>query len=831
MAFGTDYTPVGPMPTDIVLGDVDATSMRLARDIRDKGHGIDTRETMARMILKSSTMHNHLIKVNNALKVQNDEYYRQFTDVMKELSKDQDYYSLPEISGARGGFDTLGERLNHFAQTFSDGSPSIFYDTLAELKSAYPNGADGIALVGETDPAKIYVWNGSAWKDYGDYQGLELKDGAVTLEKLNFTPVLGEMGKNLFNKKTVIPGNYISSTTGELRPQPIFTTSDFIKLLPNTTYTKNTILYSAFYDINGTFISGLGEGVKTFTTPPNTYYGRFTFYNTEVEQAQIELGSKSTQYEKFGGKIEKNSLDFSNVRLTWGVILDKDICITVDLQSRKVILNKNFNIQAGHTTPEVSGNQPDIDISGTTDDYTRYCYYDLNEEAIKYVSNVTVPDNPHVLLFIKRFNTIWTLSPDNIQLIKPDGSIGKNLSDTVRDVANIQNSINNNDTRYDELEQRLIIPSEMYFVDDVTLPIYKASIMASKRVDNVRTAIVNESIPRFQYFNDDISLKATELDDTFKIGLTPKFNSAHNYFKNITKRSVDRNINAGKTVKILSIGDSLTNRDLPPMLKSKLAEYDVSANMIGTMNNGGENGEGREAWGFDHFVGRDNIAAIGKEAIHPTTTKNSLNDNPFLKIATEIDKENHPEWCFRNTGVGGADIYELSYAEDNDKTGDFYIFDLQHYLINQGLENPDVITIGLGTNDIGQNPTTWLDSCKLGLEIMVSQIKACLPDCKIGIVPVPQMSSVYDVWYEKHTKWIDACMKEVEVLQTNYSNLSIIPVWCHMNKDWNFPYNTPVDIAETSSEKKAEINDVTHFGTSGKMEYINVSSAWVMNVI
>ena len=85
MAFGTDYTPVGPMPTDIVLGDVDATSMRLARDIRDKGHGIDTRETMARMMLKSSTMHNHLIKVNNALKVQNDEYYRQFTDAISEF--------------------------------------------------------------------------------------------------------------------------------------------------------------------------------------------------------------------------------------------------------------------------------------------------------------------------------------------------------------------------------------------------------------------------------------------------------------------------------------------------------------------------------------------------------------------------------------------------------------------------------------------------------------------------------------------------------------------------------------------------------------------------
>ena len=41
-----------------------------------------------------------------------EEYYQQYSDVIKELSKNKDYHSLPEIAGARGGFDTLGERLN-----------------------------------------------------------------------------------------------------------------------------------------------------------------------------------------------------------------------------------------------------------------------------------------------------------------------------------------------------------------------------------------------------------------------------------------------------------------------------------------------------------------------------------------------------------------------------------------------------------------------------------------------------------------------------------------------------------------------------------------------
>lgn len=42
-----------------------------------------------------------------------EEYHQQFNDVIKELSEDKDYHSLPEIAGARGGFDTLGERLNY----------------------------------------------------------------------------------------------------------------------------------------------------------------------------------------------------------------------------------------------------------------------------------------------------------------------------------------------------------------------------------------------------------------------------------------------------------------------------------------------------------------------------------------------------------------------------------------------------------------------------------------------------------------------------------------------------------------------------------------------
>ena len=68
--------------------------------------------------------------------------------------------------------------------TLLDGGPSIFVNTLSELQAKYPNGAAGVALVRETDPAKIYVWNGTSWEDFGAYQGIEVKDGSIAEDKI-----------------------------------------------------------------------------------------------------------------------------------------------------------------------------------------------------------------------------------------------------------------------------------------------------------------------------------------------------------------------------------------------------------------------------------------------------------------------------------------------------------------------------------------------------------------------------------------------------------------------------------------------------------------------
>ena len=44
-----------------------------------------------------------------------EEYHQQFNDVIKELSENKDYHSLPEIAGARRGYNTLAESLNNLS--------------------------------------------------------------------------------------------------------------------------------------------------------------------------------------------------------------------------------------------------------------------------------------------------------------------------------------------------------------------------------------------------------------------------------------------------------------------------------------------------------------------------------------------------------------------------------------------------------------------------------------------------------------------------------------------------------------------------------------------
>ena len=151
---GTDFSH---LTNDELINGIKA--LNLPDYIRSKAHGIDVRETLAQM-----------------------------TEMTIQLGVNMGLSPDDALSWARKLQESVSQsEFDSWVATLLDGGPSIFMNTLSELQSTYPNGAAGVALVRETDPAKIYVWNGTAWEDFGDYQGIEVKDGTITLEKLAFT--------------------------------------------------------------------------------------------------------------------------------------------------------------------------------------------------------------------------------------------------------------------------------------------------------------------------------------------------------------------------------------------------------------------------------------------------------------------------------------------------------------------------------------------------------------------------------------------------------------------------------------------------------------------
>ena len=151
---GTDFSH---LTNDELIKGIQA--LNLPDYIRSKAYGVDVRETLAQM-----TEMTIQLGVNMGLSPD---------EALKWARKLQESVSQSE-------FDS-------WVATLLDGGPSIFMNTLSELQTTYPNGAAGVALVRETDPAKIYVWNGTSWEDFGAYQGIEVKDGTVDYLKLDST--------------------------------------------------------------------------------------------------------------------------------------------------------------------------------------------------------------------------------------------------------------------------------------------------------------------------------------------------------------------------------------------------------------------------------------------------------------------------------------------------------------------------------------------------------------------------------------------------------------------------------------------------------------------
>lgn len=166
----------------------------------------------------------------------------------------------------------------------------------------------------------------------------ELKSGLTNYENQNNTNLEVPNRKNLFNKDdaSILTGQALNPETGIVYPSASWSTSNFIKIEPSTTYTLTAIQSVtnsvAFYDSEKTYISGEST-FGTRTTPSNAKYLRFDYKTENVAVIQLELGTTETAYTAYIPSVE------SRLETVSGAIneLDNDISTL----GNKVVLSGN----------------------------------------------------------------------------------------------------------------------------------------------------------------------------------------------------------------------------------------------------------------------------------------------------------------------------------------------------------------------------------------------------------------------------------------------------------------------------------------------------------
>lgn len=547
--------------------------------------------------------------------------------------------------------------------------------------------------------------------------------------------------------------------------------------------------------------------------------GDFIFTNSSL----LAFSQTGNQEFKLYGKTGNTDLTSEPAFLT------KETRVTLNFNTGQLVVNTNgYILYSGKFSAINTSSNSTIDTTNPT--YVRYLTYntETSELSLKETLSNKYTRNSVLLGYVFNytfygFNSI----SENITIINAQGQI-----------------VDNNQTEFDEQKQRALLPNTLFFLENRPLPIYKDSVFSNPKqgLEKVRTWIDTNNadiVKRYVSVTEQVLLNPVDLSSTIKFVYARESMANMRYHKTIACEKAPQS-NLSRSFNMLCFGDSLTQDSMPWTLKNKLESLGASVTSVGTFSSSETPhelpSEGRGWWNYRSFIGKDNQSGGVVHTRSPGgKTSTAKFENPFLKLATNQDKTDHPSWCFRFTGS----IKELSYADDPDKTGNFYIFDFDWYKTQHSVVNPDFITIALSTNDINLDREVYsaaevMQFMQLGLEIMVKQIHKVLPSVPIGVVPCPAWSATvdgYTTFANETAKWVELCIKQVEVLRTTHSNIEIVPVYLHMNRDMGYPIVNDVPLSSDSDIQVGNIVDWVHFDQAGRDQYVEPVCAWLANSI
>lgn len=272
---------------------------------------------------------------------------------------------------------------------------------------------------------------------------------------------------------------------------------------------------------------------------------------------------------------------------------------------------------------------------------------------------------------------------------------------------------------------------------------------------------------------------------------------------------------SGTSFNVHLIGDSILNRGGGSLVDEYLRSHGYIPNFIGTMlgadNNSSSNeangvlNEGREGWETGDFTyavtDRVKIVGVGLEQDYMAFDKSTKwSHNPYLRLATQSDDS----LVIRNG----------------------YVFDFAFYLSRFNLATPDIVYIGLGTNDIrDRTDLTLANDVYSNLEIMIKQIKKAVPNVKI-ILSIPGTGfhkTRNELWKTKYFPVIRSIQKVA-----NDNGSILMPAWSLTSHESSYSLTNSIESNDpVSGADYGTFNDYTHPQYAARRSIYNALAAYI----
>lgn len=321
----------------------------------------------------------------------------------------------------------------------------------------------------------------------------------------------------------------------------------------------------------------------------------------------------------------------------------------------------------------------------------------------------------------------------------------------------------------------ILVPPALFTVTGRPLPIYRKGIVPDREQPTSLTlSSINDTgaaLPWIQHIGDNAPLDGavpTSIRATLAgVSNLPGFRA----YRDVTV--VSAALPRSGVIKVLCLGDSITNREVPARVKAKLVSMGYTPTMVGTMaNDGGEWGEGRGSWEYADFIGMDTslpAVPIGGEAAYlALVATNGSNpgrwhNNPFLRPS-----------------VAGDDPTRVYSG---------LIFDFPSYLLRFGVPTPDLVMVQLGTNDINlRSVDQAIAQINAGMATMIPSILSASPTIRVGIgLPtLPATTNGHGTWRLYMPRAIGAILNYVAGIAS--SRVDVVPTWLYMDPDLSWVY-------------------------------------------